>query len=399
MRYLPIAVLLAGLALPATAQADSISYIKDGDVWIAAPDGSNQTRITTLGTYKAASQGEDGTLVAVSGSRIHRIDRTTGAVLNQINTPLGPGWFGPWEPAVSPDGTKVAYEIRDFNGYPAVAYSNTDGSIVSRPLHTGWTWPSWIDNEWLVHSEKPNALSKDTIVRKVGSPNNEGTAWFTHPGRTPLADVDIKGNLFAGITDDALLTVFRFTGDPGTGEVEGCFQYEDPSGGKFTGPSFSPDARSLLWGEGDGIWRGDMPDLSGACVAPPNGRLIIPGAYNPDWSGAGVPTIAPPPPPPGTPPPPPPPVVVDPGVKPIAISASKQRLKTVLKKGLTVKLANATGKTKVTATYKKKIVASGSGTTTVKLTFTRKAARDLKRKKRVSLTLKAGAVTQTITLK
>jgi len=129
-------------------------------------------------------------------------DRTTGAVLNEINTPLGIGWFGPWEPAVSPDGTKVAYEIRDFNGYPAVAYSNTDGSIVSRPLHTGWTWPAWIDDEWLIHSEKPNALAKDTIVRQVGSPNNTGTPWFTHPGRTPLADVDIKGNLFAGITDE-----------------------------------------------------------------------------------------------------------------------------------------------------------------------------------------------------
>ena len=91
--------------------------------------------------------------------------------------------------------------------------------------------------------------------------------------------------------------------------------------------------------------------------------------------------------------------MVEPKAKPITISASKQKLKTALKKGLTVKLANATGKTKVTASYKKKTVASGSGTTTVKLTFTRKAARDLKRKKRVTLTLKAGAVTKTITLK
>ena len=66
MRHLPIALLLAGLALPASAQADSVSYIKGGDVWIAAPDGSNQTRITSTGAYKAASQGDDGTLVAIS---------------------------------------------------------------------------------------------------------------------------------------------------------------------------------------------------------------------------------------------------------------------------------------------------------------------------------------------
>jgi len=396
MRFSPLVLLLA-LALPATAHADSISFIKGGDVWLAEPDGSGGVQLTNQGTYKAASQGDDGTLVAVSGSRIYRLDRATGAVINQINTPLGIGWFGPWEPAVSPDGTKVAYEIRDFNGYPAVAYSNTDGSIQSRPLHTGWTWPAWIDNTWLLHSEKPNALSKDTIVRAVGSPNNEGTPWFGHPGRTPLADVDIKGNLFAGITDDAIMTVFRFSGEPGTGEVEGCFQYEQPTG-KFTGPAFSPDARSLVWGEGDGIWRGEMPDFSGGCVAPPSGRLIIPGAANPDWSPAGVPAV-PGPPPPAPPAPPAPPVPVPPGAKPMTLSVAKQSLKTALKKGLTVQLANTTVKTKVTAAYKKKTVASGSGTSTVKLTFTRKAARDLKRKTRVTLTLKAGTVTKTLTLK
>ncbi|MDA0181671.1 hypothetical protein OJ997_15300 [Solirubrobacter phytolaccae] len=398
MRLSPLALVLTALALPATAQADSISYIKGGDVWIASPDGSNQTRITTSGAYKAVSQGDDGTLVAVSDRDLYRLDRTTGAVLNEINTPLGIGWFGPWEPAVSPDGTKVAYELRDINGYPAVAYSNTDGSIQSRPLHTGWTWPSWIDNTWLVHSEKPNALAEDTIVRAVGSPNNEGTPWFTHPGRTPLADVDIKGDLFAGITNDTILTVFRFTGEPGTGAVDGCFQYENPSGGKFTGPAFSPDARALVWGEGDGIWRGDMPNLSGGCIAPPDGRLIIPGAYNPDWSPAAVP-VPQTPPPPAPPAPPAPPVPVPPAAKPMTLSTAKQSLKTALKQGITVTLANATAKTKVTASYKKKVVASGTGTTKVTLKFTKKAAKDLKRKRSVKLTLKAGAVTKTLTLK
>lgn len=404
MRLSPLALAMMALALPATAHADSISYIKDGDVWFAAPDGSNQVRVTTSGAYKAASQGDDGTLVAVSDRRLYRLDRATGAILNEINTPLGIGWFGPWEPAVSPDGTKVAYEIRDFNGYPAVAYSNTDGSIQSRPLHTGWTWPSWIDDTWLLHSEKPNALAEDTIVRAVGSPNNEGTPWFTHPGRTPLADVDIRGNLFAGITNDAILTVFRFTGAPGTGEVEACFQYENPTGGKFTGPAFSPDARALLWGEGDGIWRGDMPNLSGACVAPPNGRLIIPGAYNPDWGPAPVPAArqTPPPPPADTTPKPDPGKGPAPAPTPTPMTlsaASKQKLKTVLAKGLTVTLKHATGPTKVTATYNKKTVASGTGTTTVKLKFTKQAAKTLKRKRSVKLTLKAGAVTTNLTLK
>ena len=397
MRHLPIALLLAALALPATAHADSISFIKAGDVWLAEPDGSGAVQLTSQGTYKAASQGDDGTLVAISGSRIYRRDHATGAVINQINTPLGLGWFGPWEPAISPNGTKIAYEIRDFNGYPAVAYSNTDGSIQSRPLHTGWTWPAWIDNTWLLHSEKPNALAKDTIVRAVGSTNNEGTPWFSHPGRTPLADVDIRGNLFAGITDDAIMTVFRFSGEAWNFAVEG-FSSTRCRPASSPGPRSRPTLARSCGARATASGAVRCPTSAAAALVPPSGRLIIPGAVNPDWSPAGVPAC-----PfrrrPRRPRRRPRPCPSRRARKPMTISVAKQSLKTALKKGMTVKLANTAAKTKVTARYKKQTVASGSGTSTVKLTFTRKAARDLKRKKRVTLTLKAGTVTKTLTLK
>src|SRR4051794_10718753 len=89
-RALACAVTLAALALaPACAEASSLVYIKDGNVWLAAPDGSRQTRLTTGGGYESPSQANDGTVVAVRRTvegtheprRLHRMNRA-GTLLN-----------------------------------------------------------------------------------------------------------------------------------------------------------------------------------------------------------------------------------------------------------------------------------------------------------------------------
>ena len=68
------------LAAPAAAQADSIAYIKDHNVWIAQPDGSGQHQVTSDGqagwAYGSPSQADDGTIVARKGTDIVRLART-----------------------------------------------------------------------------------------------------------------------------------------------------------------------------------------------------------------------------------------------------------------------------------------------------------------------------------
>ena len=105
---------LAGLAVaPATAAADSILYMRDGDVYLTTPDGSHAARVTTSGGYASATQADDGRIIALKDSRFHLLNRY-GDVLADFS-PVAPGTAGtitlkgPFDPAISPDGTKVAY--------------------------------------------------------------------------------------------------------------------------------------------------------------------------------------------------------------------------------------------------------------------------------------------------
>jgi hypothetical protein len=74
-----VAVLSAAgalVALPATDWADSIVFVKDGDVWLANPDGSGQYQVTLDGTpndpHESPSQADDGTIVAIRGNLVAR---------------------------------------------------------------------------------------------------------------------------------------------------------------------------------------------------------------------------------------------------------------------------------------------------------------------------------------
>lgn len=64
----------ACLAAAAPASADSISYLKNGDVWLTTPDGSRHFRVTSSGRYSYASQADDGTFIAPTGETLHRLE-------------------------------------------------------------------------------------------------------------------------------------------------------------------------------------------------------------------------------------------------------------------------------------------------------------------------------------
>src|SRR5829696_6034219 len=107
---------LAALALaaPAVAQADSIAYIKAGNVFLATTDGAREYQVTFDGGYSTVSQADSGRMVALHGDHIRHLERD-GRVIADIATPVSTTtdptmqFKGPFDPAISPDGTRVAY--------------------------------------------------------------------------------------------------------------------------------------------------------------------------------------------------------------------------------------------------------------------------------------------------
>ena len=109
----------ACVALAATAGADSIVYVKDGNVWLTSPDASKQYQVTFDGGYSSPSQADDGTIVALRARQFVRMDRSghlRNAPIDAIGT-SGGNFYGPYEPRVSPDGTRIAYWFGQYSSY------------------------------------------------------------------------------------------------------------------------------------------------------------------------------------------------------------------------------------------------------------------------------------------
>ncbi len=74
-----LGAVLALLVCAGSAQASSLVFIKDYNVWLANADGTGQRPVTTDGftaaPYEYPSQADDGTILAARGTRFVKLDR------------------------------------------------------------------------------------------------------------------------------------------------------------------------------------------------------------------------------------------------------------------------------------------------------------------------------------
>lgn len=440
---------VAALAAPAAAQADSIAYVKGGDVWLTTPDGARQYQVTFDGGYSDVSQADDGTMIALHGIRLHKLSRD-GTVLADFDTPVSdsrpPGlraFFGPYDPAISPDGRKVAYTYlyRGVSQSPTcipptcvtvdmeggTGYSWSDRQTPwEEPLlgrHSGWRNPSWIDDENVMLSDPTHVPNRDVVIDRVGD-RAILQDWFYDrtQGNTHVAGGDItrqRDKLAFTVGDDNAIRVYWIekwpTVFPPKIDEEyplTCFQYGSASA--VSTPTWSPDGGGLAWADAEGLRTVAVPPFPQGCDpsrAQQTSTLVVPGAAQPDWGPADVPAPRPPRAEPRADPRTTPrgdPRAVGPGGRRNPLGAKALR---ATRGGVTVRLtAPAAGRVSATAQLKGRTVGAGSkrvgrkGSVTVAVRFSAAGRRALKRGGTVTVKLAfkpaKGAVTRaTVTAK
>jgi hypothetical protein len=313
MRVLLIFLACAAAAVcAAPAAADSLTFIKGHNVWLANPDGTGQYQVTFDGTagapYESPSQADDGTIVAVreapGGRRqINRIAQS-GRLLNApINTPApGTGAIGA---KVSPNGALVAYwfltTVNDplclfcvhVSNRALLSHSNrfTNHTEVGTPNTGGW--PSWVSNDTIVVGNG----SATQWYYKLGMP--EAAEWFadtdfvTQNFQTLLdAEAAPSGDRLAVVRGNHQETILllRMAGPPPAKPAIAnpqCALLTQPTG-KFADPTWSSDGRLLAWQENDGVWSGPIPADLANCAGIGPFALRVPGATEPDLGRAPI---------------------------------------------------------------------------------------------------------------
>lgn len=319
-RLLPAFIAFVALAAPAAASADSIVYTKGTDVWLAKPDGSGAHAVTSGGGYLSPTQADDGTILAQRGTRFVRMSRSgrTLAAFNSVLTgiPANVNAAGPFDPVLSPDGTKFAYWIGMYTSWNdhahGIEWTRTGPVTIWHDARNGrylgathyYEEPSWLpDSSGALLFEETNGLTAQVVAAGVGEGHNDVQQWFRDSQAKPAGEEYPKpigaGEISRGMDRLAVLRGGTHLGNGGLSQGQGntiaLYGVKLPGlptmeclisgavGGEFGRPSWAPDGRSLAWAEGDGIWAGRVGrDCSG------RPKLRIPGGREPDWGPAPV---------------------------------------------------------------------------------------------------------------
>ncbi|HEY1277076.1 MAG TPA: hypothetical protein VGF25_19370 [Thermoleophilaceae bacterium] len=328
------AAAVAAGAAAGPAAADSIVYAKAGNLFLTSPDGSKGYQVTFDGGYSSPSQADNGTIGALRNDQLVRLDRS-GRLLNQPIAAMGsagPGSSsnigGPYEPRISPDGTRFAYyfyvqtsfddyynDIRwiDTGSYGTWTYADhftspateseynrslvqTEWVTNDRLLGTAgmflnmWTWKlgtghgyTWDAAQWWFGLQDPPdqwgvaayhwyddpALSRDGTKLAMTDGGNRLEIAATHgpawSGQPPYAEVDYV---------NPVSSLNAPTIECQTGE------------GKYANPSWSTDGDTLAYGMDDGVHVMSVPD--GLDCSRATQRLLVAGGSEPAFGRADV---------------------------------------------------------------------------------------------------------------
>jgi hypothetical protein len=305
------------LVCAGSAQASSLVYIKNYNVWTANPDGTGERQLTTDGfkelPYESPSQADDGTILAARGLKFVKLDRQghrIGPLLHSIlvGKPANALAIGPFDPKLSPDGHKLVYWVGTWSTWfdygTNTTWTDPKDAVIWQDADTGaqlgftmfYEKPSWLqDSQHALLSQPGNRLAAQIVGSAVGGNHNNVTHVFTDSDSKPAgeyysqdvgdAEATRAGDKLVALRGPSAQTIRFYDTRSGRPVVSECY-LGNPVGGSAADPTWAPDGSAVAWAEGDGIWSTPVGALDSTDCSWGNPHLIIAGATQPDWGPA-----------------------------------------------------------------------------------------------------------------
>lgn len=328
-----VAALVVVLLSPPGSRADSIVFVKKGNVARVDPDRP-RVRVMRRGgstPFVAVSQADDGSMVAQRGRSFLRLSasgRLLSAPIDADPQKLAPDSFGPFDPEISPNGRYIVWwngfnfvvslptltdSLRSLTGLLTYFTGPVIGEIffptqvatnAAQPRNvessTYGPWASWYGNRGLVSgSLRTAAVDYDPIDGKdepIGWFRADEGSNFVLPRVSRRLDrlaVAENSNFTAeGTTSRDRISVYVLNGKPPALPVAGCFI--DARNGPFFELSWAPDGKRLAWADKRGIWVAGAPrrvrGFDSECRLSSRPRLLVRGGSEPHWGPADQPS-------------------------------------------------------------------------------------------------------------
>lgn len=332
------AAALTPVLFASVAHADSLVYMKDGNVWISHGDGSNARQVTGgPNTWSWPTEDDSGNILVAggqeninagiedtAGSEIYRLNQQGASLSAPQQTPgsmssVACPTFPPVSLRVAPNGQHYAYHSFFCDRFDTFIGTVGGAGFTDTEYMQDFMFPYWVNNSNFLISrggvqfdtcDTSTGFNCEWWTHDLGDQANNGWPWFSDDASsatgfdgiaisrdgTKFVSVEDDGADHSGAAQNVEVRLWAASGAPtnasGGSASTPSLKCEltlpaDPDSTLWyynAGPSFSPDGTRLAFAEPDGVHIANVSNLNncGSISAP----LVIAGATQPFWSAA-----------------------------------------------------------------------------------------------------------------